>query len=438
VKPKWKIAVSAVAVGIAWTLGGMKRKWKIVLSVSGVGLIVLLQLASKLLDVSDNLNKTGDRLEKLKAWGNEHWGNPETWRYVVVALSVLTIISTSFAVFYRQRYHKLKSRWDVAKERSKQIVLFVPPNLGGFYGEYLQALVTAARQHGGAAGGEITILPHFTGEADFCPEQDLKKIVKLYAEHASVVKGVFVIPKDPSRNKSALTTRPTDGLPIVTLDVYPDAEEDPSYPHFVGGDEKMGGRCAARAAIELFERKEAQSKEFRILILIGSTTPWESQRVVCFKEQLEDWAKREKAKLDFVMSKPLNYEYNESVDYLENWRTRESNNGVALMNPLDADLIFACSDTMALGAAKAVRHLTRQQLGNENSRVKIIGYDGTVVMKRALEAGSDVLWATVDVRLDEQASRAVEVMMKLMRDGQCERRMTLVSPRVLSPRVLRP
>lgn len=403
----------------------MKQKVKIFGSVSIISFAVFLP---KILDQVDSLVST------IQGWltGAEyHWQQPQSLRYAVVVLLTAAVFSAVFAFYYRRKFHRLNDQVFVAKLRQKQLVLFVPPTLEGFYGEYLSALVTAARLHAGTER-EITILPHFTGEADFCPEQRLGDIVRQYSEH-DTVKGVFVIPQDPSRNKEALTKRPTDEVPIVTLDVYPDAAEDPSYPHFVGGDEAMGGRCAAFAAIELFESKLTQSNEFQILILIGSTTPWESQRVDCFMEELKDWAISKDATLNFVKSKPLNYQYNESVDYLENWPARRSDEGVALMNPLDADLIFACSDTMALGAAKAVRHLMRQPPERESSRVRIIGYDGTVGMKRALEAGSDVLLATVDVQLDVQARRAVEVMMKLMRNEQCERRMTLVSPRVLRP-----
>ncbi len=409
----------------------MKRKTKVVGSLSLVGVVGAILFGSL-----NTLDKVESVISSIKHWvekASQHWEDAKSLRYAVVGLAVFAVISALYAIFYRLRYYKLSSRVYAAKLRQRQLVLFVPPTLEGFYGEYLSALVTAARLHAGTER-EITILPHFTGETDFCPEQRLHQIVCQYTEHDSILKGVFVIPRDPSANKEALTKGLSHDYPIVTLDVYPDAAEDPSYPHFVGGNEATGGRCAATAAIDLLEeRLPPDSGEFRILVLIGATTPWESQRVRSFQDRIQNWAQANQVQVTLERSTPLNYEYRESVEYLENWEVRVNDEGGPLTNPLHTDLIFACSDTMALGAAKALRHLMREQPNGEGSKVKVIGYDGTIGMKRALGAGSDLLWATVDVRLDEQARRAVEVMMELMRSNHYNRRMTLVQPTVLRP-----
>jgi ABC-type sugar transport system substrate-binding protein len=256
-----------------------------------------------------------------------------------------------------------------------------------------------------------------------------------------VYKGVFVIPRDPSKgaNKDRLKSHLSlhHDLPIVTLDVYPDDKEDPEYPHFVGGNEQVGGRCAATAAIRLLEklRKDGQWAHLggpRVLVLIGTITPWEIQRVTCFEDELLRWSKENEVDLHLVKSRPLKYEYQQAVEYLSNWKAQVDGEEVRLSDPLKTDLIFACSDTMALGAAKAIRQLRQRQPEGAGSRVKVIGYDGTIGMKRALDADSDVLAATVDVQLGEQAERAVEVMMNLMAGNPADR-MKLVSPVVFEP-----
>ena len=356
-------------------------------------------------------------LHRFGAWIVERWTQPSVLQHVVVVLGVLAVTILIIAILFAVAWHKLRRRVDTVIAQQKQPVLFVPPSLEGFYSEYLAELVRAARKHAGAAG-EITIVPYVDPSAEFCPEERLTEILE-YIDHGGFIKGVFIIPKHPQDNQKLLQS--FGKRPIVTLDVYPDVKEVDDYPQFVGGNETMGGRCASVKAIQLLNvalQSNPTNPKVSVLVLRGRETKWENQRVESFVKELRAWAKQNGVDLSIVLSKLLEYDYERAHSYLAQSGAEQDWNGNSLPNPMEHHLIFACSDTMALGAAKALRGLREKlhQKRDNASSPKIIGYDGTTSMKRLLDAGTDLIAATVDVQLQTQAQRAVQAMMGLLRE----------------------
>ncbi len=321
------------------------------------------------------------------------------------------------------------------------MVLFIAPELGGFYAEYLTALVHAARESSDTRL-EIAITPYVSSIAQqqqFSPERELKAIV----QRMPWVSGVFLIPKSPHTKDSLKLIQEFHlahpQTPLVTLDVYPHHEELKGYPHFVGGNETKGGQIAAIRAMNelsaLLETLTEQEVTFRVLVLVGSNSAWEAQRQNSFVARLNEQHERLQAehagrrlRLVVTRSPPLEYLLDRACSYLSNWAEQEDDQNQPLLAPHHYHVIFACNDEMALGAAKAVRGLAPK------SGTKIIGYDGTSRMKLVLQLGNEpMIKGTVCVSLQDQAHAAVYAMSKLFLGEEAER-FKRISPQGWPPR----
>jgi ABC-type sugar transport system substrate-binding protein len=384
--------------------------------------LLALSVAADVLGLADLSGALGDL-----------WNQTEVLQVFLIGVTLALVISVLVMFRLLHQAHGRTATRERNRARVKKTVVFVAPSLDGFYGEYLTRLVRAAKDHG-ASERDIAIVPYVNTVDGSCPEERLDEIFETIAQNESSVEGIFVIPKDPQANQEKIKL--FSKCPIVTLDVYPDVTESPGYPHFVGGDEELGGQCAANQALIVLQAAAAHRppdcrEPMRVLVLTGSQTRWESQRVDAFRQRLDQLARENGLNVTIVVSPPLDYDYEKAVSYVRNWQVRTDQAGAPLANPLELRLIFACSDTMAFGAAKALR-----QLRNMHPQLippKIIGYDGTLGMQHVLNAGSDVFVATVNVRLDDQAKKAVGLMMELLRDPTVGRqRMHRVTPEIFT------
>ncbi len=348
---------------------------------------------------------------------------------VIVLLLVAGLLCLK--IIFDQRAEQTKKGEQDAKH---PMVLFIAPELGGFYAEYLTALVHAAREDANLLL-EISITPYVSSIAQqqmFSPEHELEAIVQTMPW----VSGVFLIPKSPhtpdSRSLIQKFHLAHPQLPLVTLDVYPHHEEVQDYPHFVGGNETEGGRIAAvRVKMELdtiLATLTETDVELRVLVLVGSNSDWEAQRQKSFVEglnglfeQLKAGHPKRKLSLAITRSPPLEYLLDKACSYLSNWQEKRDDQNHFLLPPHRYHVIFACNDEMALGAAKAVRCLLPAALP-PNRWPRIIGYDGTSRMKLVLELGNEpMIKGTVCVALKAQAGTAINVMRRRLLGEEAER-----------------
>jgi hypothetical protein len=376
------------------------------------------------MEYGKNFIATKQQLAPLKNFLVEHAAT-----IAMAETTLIILMITAIAAFYKAHLER--------RAKEQHSILFIAPELGGFYAEYLTALVHAARENADR-GLELSITPYVASRAeqsDFCPELQLDRIVK----RMPWISGVFLIPKSPDlgENQEAIRgfSRNRPDKPLVTLDVYPRQDRIDGYPHFVGGNETEGGRIAAtRAHLELRRFLAASThssqgkRELRVLVLVGAHSEWERQRQTSFIERLRDihadFTKEHKhyeSSLVFSESPPLNYCLQRASNYLRNWHESIDIQGNPLRHPREYHLIFACNDEMALGAAKALRSLSQQPDDRHAYspalsllETKIIGYDGTARMKLVLELGHDSIRHTVCVSLEDQARKAVQVMSSLI------------------------
>jgi DNA-binding LacI/PurR family transcriptional regulator len=367
---------------------------------------------------------------------------------LILAVIAALVVMCLCAILLWIRQDRDKARGALREHQDKQnrrarVVLFISPSLDGFYGEYLLHLVREAQEQAQNQTA-IAILPYHHAEAGaFAPELELTSTLDRMDPTRRFIDGVFIIPKDPDQepNKRALMELESKRtLPIVTLDVYPAADELAGYPCFVGGQESEGGKMAALKAHGILENVEPRDGEHRILILVGSCTPWESQRARSFEDALKAGHAEDDPRLLIHRTKALNYDERATYELLTRL-DRQGANEPGLLHPLSYDLIFACSDAMALGAAKALREMRDRSGKPEDTsrRVAIIGYDGTARMTKTLEGGHDLLVATVCVNIRKQAKVAVSTMMRLIPDRETAgarsepRRFQLVEPELWYP-----
>jgi ABC-type sugar transport system substrate-binding protein len=367
----------------------------------------------------------------------EH-GEEVAYAEFVLIVLLLVAMLLCLKAFYDQRAQQAKKGEQDAKH---PMVLFIAPELGGFYAEYLTALVHAAREKADTRL-EISITPYVSSIAQqqqFSPEHEIEAIV----QKMPWVSGVFLIPKSPHTPNSLKLIQNFHlkhaQKPLVTLDVYPHHEALEGYPHFVGGNETRGGQIAAIRAMNelsaLLETFTEQEVTFRVLVLVGANSAWEAQRQNSFVARLNKQHERLQAehsgrrlRLVITRSPPLEYLLDRACSYLSNWAEQEDDQHQPLLPPHHYHVIFACNDEMALGAAKAVRGLAPK------SGTKIIGYDGTSRMKLVLQLGNEpMIKGTVCVSLQEQAHAAVNAMSKLFLGEEAER-FKKISPQGWPPR----
>ncbi len=358
----------------------------------------------------------GEEVKKCVIGTAKYWLSDVRTLQILSVVLVVFVVGT-FVVFggLNKSLQKALNKREVEELHRKRLVLFVSPDLEGFYGEYLIHLVRAAQEQ---ADHEIdfAILPYHHRDGTCTPELVLSSLCTQLKFGGRLIDGVFIIPKAPHepKNKQELMKFESNpkAPPLVTLDVYPAAEEVEGYPCFVGGNEQVGGELAAMKAHDLLRGREQTSK-LQVLVLVGSNSDWERQRVTSFEDTLGKFWPNPQLEID--KTDELHYDEHKARTKLMEMHNQFQLANAGFLHPLSYHLIFACSDAMALGAAKAIQDIRRDPPPQvADNGVIILGYDGTKRMESTLDLGHPLLKSTVCVDIKKQAECAVAVMKRLI------------------------
>jgi len=363
------------------------RTWKWTLGI--IGSLVLAVLG----------NALSNRVEPFFAERRVPSAETFAWIFLGSTITLATALTVTSRTLTQHKERLL--------QRSKvHFIAFISASSGdgAFYSAILHQLILATRS---TLTDCLLIVPWLPAESF-----DHADALKEFRANPSAAgfSGVFVIPKDPDKERQTLENLQHQmKIPVVVLDVFfdPSSKTEPSPLHFVGGNELEGGRIAGEIARDLIPPRSKP----RVLILVGRPTKWEMQRVQAFEAYL-----KEKLKLPsscFTRSEyPLNYSRKNAADYMVRWLTQEA---LVTDRRIKLDIVFACNDDMALGAAEAIRAVkTAPYNYTFVTAPQVIGYDGIDTFKSAMREKDSMLAGTVDVNIREQATIAIETMFDLV------------------------
>jgi ABC-type sugar transport system substrate-binding protein len=299
-----------------------------------------------------------------------------------------------------------KQKEQLLQKSKVHFVAFISASAGdgAFYSTILHQLVLATRT---TLTDSLLIVPWLPARSF-----DRADVLKEFRANPSATEfaGVFVIPKDPDNERQTIEDLQRElNIPVVLLDVFFDPlnGNDFSPLHFVGGNELEGGKLAGEIARDLILVKP----EPRVLTLIGRHTKWEMQRVQAFESYLMQ--NLALVPTCFVRSEySLNYSRKEAADYMMRWLTKEALTAGRLIK---LDIVFACNDEMALGAAEAINAVQSEPYNYKFVMMpQVIGYDGVDTFISAMKEKDSLLAGTVDVDIKAQATIAIETMFDLI------------------------
>ncbi len=341
-----------------------------------------------------------------------------------ILLFLIALIAVITIIFLGKNNNELQKKLGSIYHSGEvnKIILFISPCPGGggdFYQEHFSHLVkAAARKATPQLNLNITLI---------CPSKDFGRdpelLLSMAENYPAKVSGVFMIPAYPDKaeNWNGILAFKEKFPAIVLIDVYPiiDQSKPQESIHFVGGDEEKGGAAAARLAERWLSK--LRKKKYRILILIGRSTPWEKQRVNSFKAPLKS---KFGENIAFMESMDLHYEYERARKKIETL----VNEGEKLES---FDLIFSCNDEMAIGALDYIQTIVNERKMDIKKIPKIIGYDGIPEMKRLIEMKNEFILGTVEVQIEDQAEYAIKTMVSLLRKQKPQKTKELLQPRTL-------
>jgi ABC-type sugar transport system substrate-binding protein len=351
--------------------------------------------------------------------------NPEIVIWVkasIIPILIGAIIILSLLLFFKSRTLERLLKEESVQDKIK-IVLFLSPAShedGGFYDKLLRHFLIEASVIA-KSGLQMMIMPsvpHRTFSED--PELILEN------EIPKNVSGMFIIPGNPDVNVEKIKSLNTTKHPVILIDVNVGTvnQKDTTLPHFVGGDEVAGGKCAAELAIAACHKHKRENPV--VQIITGRDTEWEKQRHIAFRDELKN-------KIPFCAflddSEPLHYDKDSAKKWMETkirrLKSTNPNNQVKL------DIIFACNDAMALGALEAIEEAKERSRGCDifEKPPLIIGYDGTKEMIDLQKSGNPHLAGTVSVDIQGQATRGVAMMSMLLKGNKPLKKMDLVIPK---------
>lgn len=180
-----------------------------------------------------------------------------------------------------------------------------------------------------------------------------------------IVKGVDAIAINPCNSMaigSAIKEANAAGIPVFTFDMRC-SDPDAKVVAHVGTNNFQGGELAGQAMAEAVG--EAGGK---VVVLDFKDAESCQQRVAGFKKYLAD---HPEAKLEIVAELPGNGNQTDGFNAAED----------ALQSHSDMAGIFAINDPSGVGAVAAL------EKANKLDQVKVIGFDGQLIGKRAIKEG---------------------------------------------------
>lgn len=250
--------------------------------------------------------------------------------------------------------------------------------------EFFQTMQAGATAHQRAHASEYELLA--TGIKD---EIDAAGQIRLVEQMlARRIDALVIAPADSKALVPVLRTVVSRGVLVINidnrLDVKALAEKNITIP-FVGPDNRVGARLAG----DYIAKQLAQGGKVAIIEGVPTTVNAQ-QRTLGFR--------------DAMAAKGLTVVTVQSGE----WELQKSNMVAAAILREHPDLqAFLCgNDTMALGAAAAVKSIGRTK------QVKVVGYDNIPAVKPMLRDGR--MLATVDQFASEQAVAGIEIALKAL------------------------
>ncbi|WP_144551381.1 sugar ABC transporter substrate-binding protein [Peribacillus simplex] len=249
--------------------------------------------------------------------------------------------------------------------------------------EYWKIVMAGAEDAAKELGAEVDFLGP---QAETQYEQQIKMIED---QIATGVNALVVAPSQPDSVIPALNNADQSGIPVVLVDTDADFQDKVS---FVGTGNLKAGQLAGKHIAELLKDGD------KVAILrgqMGSQTF--DERVNGFQEALAD------KDIEFIVQ-DAQHDREKSVNIMEN---------ILTANP-DIKAVYATSDEMALGAAKALANKGKQN-------IPLIGFDGTPNGLAALQDGDMV--ANVAQDPYNMGFQAIEAAVKAVKGEKVEKRM---------------
>jgi DNA-binding LacI/PurR family transcriptional regulator len=242
------------------------------------------------------------------------------------------------------------------------------------------------------------------------------------------IDGIFFIPDRPDEYFDQLVGFHENhgDVPLMLLDVYFDVDKCDErtrrrLPSFVGGDEREGGALASEIMVTFLQYRKDEVRN--VIIVNGADTGWERQRAASFRTTFSSAYPG----VNFIESRFINYNRREAFEEVFGLLCTLAQDGL-----VDCSGIFACNDDMALGSRAAIVRMKVKGFRFVNDPA-IVGYDGISEIRDYIEHHDEYIVGSVDVKIDEQAALAIEVMHALIRGARNESVVELVNPVPLVP-----
>ncbi|MBO0997538.1 sugar ABC transporter substrate-binding protein [Bacillus sp. SD075] len=248
--------------------------------------------------------------------------------------------------------------------------------------EYWKIVMAGAKDAAKELGAEVKFLGP---QAETQYEQQIKMIEDQIATGANAL---VVAPSQPDSVIPALNNAHQSGIPVVLVDTDANFKDKVSY---IGTGNVEAGQLAGKHIAEVLKDGD------KVAILrgqMGSQTF--DDRVNGFQEALAD------KDIEFIVQ-DAQHDREKSVNIMEN---------ILTANP-DIKAVYATSDEMALGAAKALANEGKQN-------IPLIGFDGTPNGLAALQDG--VMVANIAQDPYNMGFQAIEAAVKAVKGEKVEKR----------------
>ena len=362
-------------------------------TISGIGLLGAIVAIGTLSGHIENVRSA-------TAWIGRH---PAITTALVATLILIDNLRLRFS---RQGSATEHHRHRTVEEQRVKYLAFISTSSGeeSFYSLIFNHFVQSARALSDSET-RLILIPWFPNQS-FNTGKELRDDVRaLQRVNNFQFSGLFVIPDDPDTDVGdlRLLREVTDNIIFLDVNFDPDDRPDDWDPCFVGGDEVRGANLAADIAVDYLRAVAVESP--RVLVIVGRSTRWESQRYTSFEaaviEAIPD--------ADVTLSDhELMYSREKARDYVYGRLKR----GATQSNL--PHVIFACNDDMAIGAHDAVRRLLRSNAFDDSAAPRIVGYDGIREMVDLINGGDELILGTVDVSIKQLAYHAMENMKHMI------------------------
>lgn len=204
--------------------------------------------------------------------------------------------------------------------------------------------------------------------------------------------------------------------PILTIDkgyikdkcaYFKDRNDNP--PPFVMSDGKIGGKRAAESLIKYFEK----NPQINPTVLILKGLEGSQERVDGFIERWKEKYNNEPTLFRREIPFKRDIAKQEIYSFLQDHSD--------FINKMHG--VFCCNDEMALGVREALYEFKRNNPGifKEIKWVKIVGFDGINEVKRLIDEKDCWIINTIDVEIEEQVNKLVQMFITLKKRAKRER-----------------